>query len=200
MKQLVFIHGGTPYDSYGEYLNSLKQTEYDPERDNRKRWKDSLRERLGAQWSILAPVMPSKYNAKYLEWKIWFSKVVSFIEEDAFLVGHSLGGIFLAKYLAENTFPKKIGATFLIAAPYDAEGADYSLDDFELPQNLSLLSEQAGTLFLYYSTNDETVPIGNLRKYEEQLPLAKVRLFEDKGHFNQEEFPELIEEIVNLGL
>lgn len=200
MKQLVFVHGGTPYNSYEEYLNSLKQTQYDPARDNRRRWKDSLQERFGSEWNILAPVMPSKYNAKYLEWKIWFDKVVSFIEEDTVLVGHSLGGIFLVKYLAENKLPKNITATFLIAAPYDTDGASYSLDDFKLPQNIDLLPGQAGKLFLYYSTDDGTVPIGNLEKYKERLPKAEVRLYKDKGHFNQEEFPELIKEILLLNL
>ncbi len=33
-------------------------------------------------------------------------------------VGHSLGVTFLAKYLSENTFPKRIGAFILITPPH----------------------------------------------------------------------------------
>jgi predicted alpha/beta hydrolase family esterase len=75
--------------------------------------------------------MPNTMNAKYGEWKVWFEKYFSHIhgiehhasakttleriaekkehEKDLkklVLVGHSLGAIFLMKYLSESGFPR----------------------------------------------------------------------------------------------
>jgi len=115
-KQVIFIHGGETFDTYDEYIEYLKNTEFDPDKFKVKRWKDSLEENLGGGFQVIAPVMPSKYNSKYNEWEIWFKKTFPFLENDIVLIGHSLGGIFVAKYLSENKFPKKILATYLIAA------------------------------------------------------------------------------------
>ena len=142
--------------------------------------------------------MPNYANARYLEWKIWFEKLIPFLEDEVTLVGHSLGGIFLVKYLSENSFPKRVRAIFLVASPYDTEGTDDSLVDFTLLRAPGNLTEQSGKIFLYHSEDDPIVPFSNLRKYEKELPSAKVRILKDRGHFLQEEFPELVEDIKGL--
>ncbi|KKT58327.1 MAG: hypothetical protein UW53_C0035G0009 [Candidatus Giovannonibacteria bacterium GW2011_GWA1_44_25] len=112
-QQIVFIHGGETHDTYEQYVEYLKRSEFDPKKESQKRWKHSLAENLGDGYEILMPQMPSKHNAKYNEWKIWFEKVTPFIKENAIFIGHSLGGIFLTKYLSENKFSKTIKATKL---------------------------------------------------------------------------------------
>jgi hypothetical protein len=114
------------------------------------------------------------------------------------LLGHSLGGIFLAKYLSENKFPKKILAIFLISAPYEDKDADYSLCDFILPKSLSRLQKQGDKIFLYHSKDDSVVPFADLEKYKQAIPGAKAVIFKNKGHFDQAEFSELIRNIRNL--
>ncbi|MBU2103945.1 alpha/beta hydrolase, partial [Patescibacteria group bacterium] len=114
------------------------------------------------------------------------------------LVGHSLGGIFLAKYFSEHTLLVSIAGLWLIAAPFDTEDTDYSLADFTLPESLENVSKQAKHTVLYHSTDDPVVPFSALDKYKEKLPEATVRIFSDRGHFLQERFPELIEDIQSL--
>ena len=46
-------------------------------------------------------------NARYEEWKIWFERMIPFLNDNVILVGHSLGGIFFVKYLSENLLPIK---------------------------------------------------------------------------------------------
>jgi len=47
-KQIVVIHGGKTFDSYEEYINSLKTREVDIEKFKFKiDWRDSLRNNLG---------------------------------------------------------------------------------------------------------------------------------------------------------
>ena len=139
--------------------------------------------------------MPNAFNVKYLEWKIWFEKMIPFFENKVILVGHSLGGIFLAKYLSENKFPKKVLAIFLVAAPYDDKDSDYSLAGFALKKNLSLLQNQSEKLFIYQSQDDDVVPFVDFEKYKKALPNASFREFSNKGHFRQKNFPEIMQEI-----
>ncbi|MDP3402489.1 MAG: alpha/beta hydrolase, partial [bacterium] len=133
MRQLVFIHGGETFNAYEDYVDALRSWTYEPTKESQKRWKHTLPEKLGDEWEVFMPSMPSKYNAKFLEWSIWFEKVIPHLNDGVVLVGHSLGGIFLAKYLNEHEMPVRVLATFLVAAPFDTEDTDYSLADFVLP-------------------------------------------------------------------
>ncbi len=199
-QQIVIIHGGDTFETYEEYLKFLKSYDINFERLRlgRQDWKKNLRDVLGSGYEVIAPTMPSIRNAKYLEWKIWFEKLLPYLQEEVILIGHSLGGTFLAKYLAENKFPKRLKAVFLVAPCYDGEGTDYSLADFSLPQSLAGLGEQAPKLFIYHSEDDKVVPFPNLKKFQAQLPNAVVRVFTNRGHFNQEELPELVGDVRNL--
>jgi len=196
-KQIVVIHGGDTFDTYEEYIKHLKKAKFNPDRDeNRgKRWNRTLGERLGNNFTVLFPTMPCKYNAKYKEWNIWFEKLFPYIKDNVVLIGHSLGGTFLAKYLSENSFPKKISATYLVAAPYDDKDSEDSLGDFVLPDSLEKFEKQGGRIFIYQSKNDPFVPFVEVEKYTKALPRAEKKIFETKGHFMREEFPELIESI-----
>lgn len=194
-KQIIVIYGGDIFNSYKEYISFLKSYKINFEKMKSGGWKDSLQKKLGKSFEVILPNMPNKYNAKYLEWKIWFEKIIPFLEKRVVLVGHSLGGIFLAKYLSENKFPKKILAAFLIAAPYDDKDADYSLADFKLKKDLSLLQKQSKKLYIWQSEDDDIVPFADFEKYKKVLPDANYRVFKNKGHFIQKTFPEIVQEI-----
>ena len=197
-QQVIVIGGGDTFDSYEDwfdFLENKKEPRFKTLMDTD--WKDDLQENLGKQFEVLIPSMPNKQNAKYEEWKIWFEKHIPHFDEEVVLVGHSLGGIFLAKYLAENNYPKDIAGTFLVAAPHDDKEAEYTLGDFTLPEDLLLLSKQAGTLSFYHSDDDPVVPPADLAKYQKQLPEATLRSFTDRGHFSGD-FPEIVEDIKKL--
>jgi uncharacterized protein len=198
-KQVVVIHGGTTFDKYDEYLSFLKSFAIDTLDFFRGgSWKGTLEEELGDGYEVIAPQMPNKTNAKYSEWKIWFEKIVPLLGEEVILVGHSLGGIFLAKYLAEHKLGNKVSGVLLVAAPFDARDEDHTLADFELPADLGNLAGLGDRVRLYHSKDDAVVPFADLEKYRKVLPEAGTRIFEDRGHFNQEEFPELVEDIKSL--
>lgn len=197
-KQIILIHGGDTFDTYQEYLTFLKNFKIDFKDNESERWKDSLKKKLGRDFEVIQPRMPNAINAKYLEWKIWFEKHIPFMEKRVVLVGHSLGGIFLVKYLSENKFPKKILGTFLVAAPFDDKDSDYTLADFKLPKDLSRLEKQGGELFFYQSQDDSVVPFKDFGKYKKALPSANFREFKNRDHFNQATFPELVRDIKNL--
>jgi predicted alpha/beta hydrolase family esterase len=201
-RQIIIIHGGASYGSYKEYIKSLKSDAIDESalgRTEKEGWKDTLGRKLGRNYDVLYPEMPNWMNAKYLEWKIWFEKLSAFFTEPVVLIGHSLGGIFLARYLSENVSPKKVKAVFLIAAPYSRGNDAESIGDFITPASLSKITRQCPDIFIYHSQDDPIVPFkGNYEHYVSALPGAHGVVFKNKKHFNQATFPELVRAIKNL--
>ena len=116
---------------------------------------------------------------------------------EVILVGHSLGGIFLVRYLGENTLPVKIKTVFLVAAPYFSLGKKGmgANAGFIVPKTLKKIEAQAESIFLYHSEDDPIVAFSHLNKFTKALPKAKPIIFKDRGHFRQEHFPEIAEAI-----
>lgn len=192
-QQIIVIHGGTTFDSYEDYISNLKNKEVSLDRLRlNKDWKDTLEEELGENFEVLLPRMPNGTNARYEEWKIWFERIILFLSENIILIGHSLGGIFLAKYLSENVFSKRIKATILVAAPFDYANEE-SLADFKLPSSLSKFTEQGGTIYLIHSKDDPVVPFEQFEKYKQVLPTSETMILDGREHFNQDTFPEILE-------
>lgn len=192
-QQVMAIHGGTSFETYNEYLAFIKTRELTLEKLQQcEDWKIALPRELGHGFEVLLPKMPNGTNAKYAEWRLWFERCADFLHDDVILIGHSLGGIFLAKYLAENVFPKTVKATLLVAAPFDDTDTVESLTDFALPASLEKLAGQGGIIYLMHSTDDPVVPFAQAAKYQDALPQAQLVTFADRGHFNQDQFPELI--------
>ncbi len=202
-RQVIVIHGGDSFKTYREYIAFLKRWRIDFEgyRHPREKWRDHLKNDLGKNFEVIVPRMPNNLNARYLEWKIWFDKFIPYLKPGVFLVGYSLGGIFLTKYLAEKKFPVKIAGTFLVAAPFEDHGSDpdhESLVDFKLPKKLDGFRKQGGRIFIYHSKDDPIVPFSHAGQYEKVLGIATKRVFLDRGHFWQSKFPELVRDIKGL--
>jgi predicted alpha/beta hydrolase family esterase len=200
-QQILFIHGGNCFDAYESYLDFLRAREISKDDlVGKKKWRHILQADLGEDYEVFLPQFPCAWNAKYVEWKIWFEKFIPFLKDDIILIGGSLGGIFLAKYFSENDFPIKIRAILLLAAPFDAKNREvgYSLVDFVLPESLEKLEKQVGKIFLYHSKDDPIVPFADVEKYATKLPSAEKVIFEDKGHFILEEFPEIVEKLRSI--
>lgn len=198
MKQVLIIHGGTTFSTYKKYINYLSTKNVQLERlMYAPGWKEGLQAKLGNNYQVLAPSMPNSTNAQYEEWKLWFDRITEVIADDVILVGHSLGGIFLAKYLSENSFPKKIIATILIAAPYDDE-SDEDLGGFKIHTIADLFAKQAGQVIFFHGTDDPVVPIGELEKYKQVLASAEFNLLPAPDHFSRPDFPEIVEKIQQL--
>ena len=198
-KQIVVIHGGETFDTYEEYVAELKTKPVDLEYvRTRKIWRTELVSTLGKEYDVIQLQMPNKNNAKYSEWKIWLERFVPLFNDEVLFIGHSLGGIFLVKYLSENKYPKKVRATLLVAPPFDLKDTDFSLADFTISPPLNNFEKQAGKVVFYFSKDDTVVPFVDSGKYTAALPLAEIKTFSDRGLFHQLEFPEIIEDIKKL--
>ena len=57
------------------------------------------------------------------------------------------------------------------------------------------ISSKAEKIVIWSSKDDPIVPYQHSVRIQSQIVGSQLRMFEDKGHFNQAEFPELIQEI-----
>lgn len=194
--QIFIVHGGMTFKNKNDYLHYLMNREVSIE--EKVSWADEfLKNSLGKDFEIIKPKMPLREDAKYEEWKIHFERFFPQLRNDIILIGGSLGGIFLAKYLSENKFPNKIRATYLICPPFDntLEGEDL-VGGFKLKADLSLLEKNSKNLYLMFSKDDDVVPVSHAEKYRKKLKNVEIIIFESKnGHFNISEFPEIVKMI-----
>ncbi len=200
-QQVVFIHGGEAYNNYEDFIFDLKNEDIgDPLAERSKRWNQTLKTDLGEMFEVFMPSMPNKQNAKYQEWMIWFERHFQFFLDEIILIGHSQGGMFLAKYLSENNPSFKIkalclvGAVFTVTEPINdskEDGGDFAFDTSRVGE----LAEKVENICIFHSKDDFVVPYEHALMYQAALPEAQLITFEDKNHFLIPEFPELIEKI-----
>ena len=199
--KIMFVHGGEVFADRKdllEYLRTgrqLRDLMWSPEL--RKHYHEAIARRFFDRAEIFMPEMPNKLDARYAEWEVWFDRYVPLLRDGVILIGSSLGGIFLAKYLSTRTLPVTIRLLVLVAAPFDDE-SEYTLGDFRLPAELDGIARQAAQIRLYHSKDDPVVPFTELEKYARALSGAEATVFEDRGHFAVEDFPELSEKIAEI--
>lgn len=194
-KQLVIIHGGDFFDSRAEFVEDLKRTEAPKEYflfDEEKGWKDNLAQELSGEYEVFFPTMPNKLDAKYAEWKIWFDKMVPFLNDGVVLVGHSLGGIFFARYLSENALGIRIEALYLVAAPYFRKKGKGANKAGFVVGDLGALGDRVDKIFVVHSKDDPIVAFSHAERYQAALPHSIFMHFKDRGHFIGPRFPELL--------
>ena len=194
--QIFYIHGGTTFRNKAEYLHFLKNRKVSIERKNG--WNGKyLDDKLGKQFQIIKPRMPRQDGATYSEWVIHFERFFPQLKDNLILIGESLGGIFLARYLSENKFPKKLKSVYLVCPPFDDSLPGEALTSgFKLKSDLSLLEKNCKKLTLMFSANDDVVPVSQAKKYSAKLKNANIIIYKHiNGHFQISEFPEIVKMI-----
>jgi predicted alpha/beta hydrolase family esterase len=196
--QIFIVHGGDTFKNRKTYQKFLKTRPVSVKK--RIKWQDEyLDKKLGKNFEIIRPRMPLQDNAVYEDWKIHFERFLPYLKNNIILIGNSLGGMFLAKYLSENKFPKKILSTYLVCPSFDNSLPRYDLvNGFTLKLDLSLIEKNSLNLYLLFSKDDMVVPIEHAEKYRNKLKNSKIIIYKSKnGHFNVSTFPEIIKMIKN---
>jgi predicted alpha/beta hydrolase family esterase len=195
--QVIFIHGGDSFATQEAFYDYLRAQEYEPHPEPRQRWRDWLQAELepaGYEWLFMG--MPNKENADYEAWKIWFEKVIPYIESNTptHVVGYSLGACFLLRYLTEHDAPFVINALHLVALCLPLDGEELGSFGVDI-QSLPLLHTKVRTIELYHSTDDPICPYAHSEQVAAVVPGATLHTFTDRGHFFQPSFPELLAQI-----
>lgn len=157
---------------------------------------NALKEDLGREYHILFPKMPHPEDPSYSSWKSALQKELLALDRNAILVGHSLGGSILLKYIAETNPAPSFKALFLLAPPYWGNDG-WDSDEFKVqdaPKNIT-----DALIFLYHNTDDEDVPFAHHLNYRSLLPAAHVTTGTHGGHAMLNLMPGMAREIRSLG-
>src|SRR5205823_5304689 len=90
-------------------------------------------------------------------------------DDDAILVGHSLGGTILINAIAKSRSERQFGAIFLIAAPFVGDGG-WPSEDMNPPPDLGARLPRDVPVFIYHGLDDDTAPPSNA---DQQIPLRR---------------------------
>ena len=179
MKQVIFIHSAGPQGKNQGSTGLLQ----------------SLEGELGSAFQVIAPNMPDPEDPQYTKWKKKLKEEIEVLEDGAVLVGHSIGGSALLKFLAEEEHGKTFAKLITIAAPFWGIDEDWDLEDFKLADDFASRYSRFPDVVLVHSIGDEIVPFKHLEKYMESLPGAIVRQLPGSDHGFQDGLPEAAEEI-----
>lgn len=157
----------------------------------------SLQKSLGAEYDVRYPQMPGESDPEKQTWEAQIAKELEALDGKIILVGHSIGGSMLLRYLSEERIEKPIAGLFLLAAPsWDEE--NWSFDDLKLPPDLATKLSWIPQVFLYHNRDDETVPFSHLALHAARLPRAVVRESDEGGHQFSDDLANVARDIKSL--
>jgi predicted alpha/beta hydrolase family esterase len=176
-KGVLFIHGA----GEGAY-------------EEDRRLAASLQNALGSAYEVRYPRMRNEESPEYGDWKPQIRSELDSLDAEVILVGHSIGGSVLIKYLSEERVEKPIAGLFLLAAPYwDGDGI-WKWDEVRLSEDAA--ARLSGIrIFLYHSRDDDIVPFSHLALYAARLPQAVIREVDGRGHQFGNDLADVAEDI-----
>lgn len=185
-KKLVIVHDRPGKNESGAGIN-----------DNEKHWISWLKteaENLG--FTVYNPQMPIPWEPEFLLWEKEFKSIP--VDENSILVGHSAGGAFLVRWLADTK--TKIRKLILVAPAKSPNPHKEHAEIYEFAID-SAIQDYAGEIVVIFSSDDMDWIVESSKLYTEKLS-ARVIEFNSRGHLTlndmgTEEFPELLREIKN---
>lgn len=180
-RQVLFVQGGgaNVHDSWDNKLVA------------------SLREALGAGYTIHYPRMPEEADPDAVRWKEALAHELSGIPERVILVAHSVGAAILLDYLGHPGQGQGAAGVFLIAAPYIGEGG-WQIEAMRPTRELALAIDDAMPLTLYQGTRDDVVPVSHIGMLAKAFPRARVRRLEGRDHQLDNDLSEVAHDIKRL--
>lgn len=183
MKRAILIHG---FNDESEYRDTSRPA---PSNDHWFPWLQ--RQLLLRGIETQTPEMPGFYEPHYEAWKEMLDRFAP--DEEAILVGHSLGGGFLVRWLSENK--QKVGKVVLVAPWLDPNKViDPEFFNFDID---GTIAEKTAGLTIMYSTDDDPEILATIELLKSKLSNVDFQEFEGKGHFvlnslKTDKFPELL--------
>ena len=180
MKHILFIHGA------GRGAHEI---------DNKLA--ESLQQALGTEYQVNNPQMPSEGAPAYPLWRDEITRQLSTYPDNLILVGHSLGGSVLLKYLSEEPVHNTLGGLFVAAAPFWG-APDWDVDEYKLSSDFASRLPEGLPIYLYHSRDDEVVTFSHLALYAQKLPQATIREVDKGGHQFNDDLSIVARDIIGL--
>lgn len=145
--------------------------------------------------SVFIVQLPNSSEPKLSEWLAKAIEEYKNFKPDA-LIGHSLGGSLALRLLEQVGGEGIIKKAILVAPPVFDNGAEklHRTEFFKEPIDWNKLRALPVRYTVLSSIDDPAVSGDHAELVRDKLE-ASYKLFFDKGHFLQKEFPEILEEI-----
>lgn len=148
---------------------------------------------------VIIPKMPDTDNPKINKWVGKLKEIVE-VSEENYLVGHSIGGQAIMRFLEGLDDGGVAGVVFvagwfnLLDTAYEDEGErEIARPWLETPIDYEKVRGNVDKILAIFSTNDDCVPVSDSKLFEERLG-AEIVVKENEGHFNDtKEIKEIIE-------
>lgn len=149
--------------------------------------------------SVLVPRFPTPEGQNLENWLITMQPYWKVFDKELVLIGRSIGAPFALRLLEKS--PVKIKAAFLVCG----FASDLGLPEFSplinsfisAPFNWQKIRANCGKFFIYNSDDDPYIPLEKGEEIARNVG-SKMRVFPNRGHFWDEEFPELLKDIETL--
>jgi|TARA_B100001971_G_C18249162_1_gene576765 predicted alpha/beta hydrolase family esterase len=163
------------------------------ESNSREHWFSEEKERLEKLgYEVVVPDMPNTLHPQKEE---WVEVIKDFHpDKESILIGHSLGGSAILRYLEEVT--EKVGKCILIASPIRKLGSGYEeIENFLEPDfDWEIIKKSCEKFVVLNQTEDPAVPLQHGRDLAKYLN-AKLEIVKDNDHFDKIDF-ELLEKCI----
>lgn len=182
MNNYFIIHGsyGNPYKNWIPYLKS------------------QLSKR---KLNCIVPSFTTPYKQDYESWNTILMSYfkIGYITENTTFITHSLGGIFLVKFLIDNKI--KVKRIITVAGfnhiQFDKDNSLYD-SFYAKDEDLIKICDLCDEIVCIYSDNDPYIPMEKAEAFADMIKGQKV-LINNAGHFNEKygykEFREILEYI-----
>ncbi len=134
-------------------------------------------------FEVSAPQMPNAGAPKVKEWLEFLKGYVRKPDSHTYFVGHSLGGITIARYLAGLPAKVKVGGCVFVAGFSGRLNIPEISEFYALPFDAKKAKAHCDQFTMIFSDNDSFVPMERSLEFARQLG-AKTILERGKGHFS----------------
>jgi uncharacterized protein len=153
-------------------------------------------------YQVEVPLMPSSSIPVVGEWVEKINQTVGTPDEDTILVGYSLGGLAILKYIESIPDNIKIDKLVLVASVIDSiknlseEEGHIARPWLEAPLNSDKIRHSSDKIIAFFSANDPLIPLSGSEFVKNELK-GKVIIENDMGHYDLREVPGVLKAIVD---
>jgi len=133
-------------------------------------------------FEVFAPQMPSAAEPKLSQWLSFLKDYVGKPDKDTYFLGHSLGCITIARYLAALSPKAQVGGCVFAAGFSGRIDVPEIAEFYSAPFEPEKARQHCEKFVMIFSDNDSYVPMEKSLGFAKQLG-AKTILERGKGHF-----------------
>jgi len=146
--------------------------------------------------------MPNTKYPKIEEWVKHLVENIKDIDEETYFIGYSVGCQTIIRFMEKLHKHKKIAGCFFIAPWFNLTNLRPKEMEIIRPWindkiDFSRILDHCDNFVAMFSTNDPYVPISEQKIFKEKLN-AKIIHENNQGHFEEEEEPEILSEILKF--